>query len=148
MNPVKRLTVLFLLVCIAGFLAACSKPPVDPVDQVRVLIPKLVDALNKRDLAALKKLGTDKFEPNRFVTDVFAHGVQGEVTLSMTRFRQVPGENKLGLSAIFGADQSGGIKDLTLFLVGEKVLKIDTYTLKDITPPHPGTVGGATTQGQ
>lgn len=145
---VQRLTVLFLLVCVAGFFTACSKPPVDPVDQVRALIPKLADALNKRDLAALKDLGTSKFEPNRFIADVFAHGVQGNVTLSMKRFRQVPGENRLGLTADFGPGQSGGSKELTLLLVGEKVLKIDVYSLKDITLPGATSGGGATSQGR
>jgi hypothetical protein len=130
-------------------LTGCSKPPVDPVEQAKALIPKVADGLNRRDIGALKDLGTANFEPNRFITDVFAHGVRGDVTLSLTRFRQVPGENRLVLGATFGPNGSGGAKDLTLILAGEKELKIDTYTLADVSIPPAGSGPGATgTQGR
>jgi len=146
MHPLLVLSVVALGTMI---LIGCSKPPVDPVEQANALIPKVADGLNRRDIGALKDLGTDRFEPNRFITDVFAHGVQGSVTLAMKRFRQVPGENKLVLSATFGTGESGGVKDLTLLLVGEKVLKIDLYSLTDINIPSARSGGGAAgTQGR
>ena len=148
-NLAYRFIILSALVLVTAVLTGCSKPPVDPVEQARAMIPKVADGLNRRDIGALKDLGTAGFEPNRFITDVFAHGVRGDVTLSMKRFRQVPGENKLFLSATFGPDQSGGIKELTLILTGEKVLKIDTYVLADIAIPPAQPGGGAPgTQGR
>jgi len=136
-----------LTVVVLGFLilAGCSKPPVDPVEQANALIPKIADGLNRRDIGALKDLGTDRFEPNRFLADVFSHGVKGDVTLSLYRFRQVPGETKLVLTATFGVGEIGGRKELTLTLAGDKVLKVDLYSLTDVrippAEPNTGTAG-------
>lgn len=137
----RRFDLLSVLVVVVAGLIACAKPPVDPVEQTRILVPKVADGLNRRDIGALKDLGTSNFEPNGFIADVFGHGVRGDVTLTLRRFRQVPGENKLMLSASFGPNQSGGLKELTLMLTGEKVLKIDTYTLVDIEIPPAGAGG-------
>jgi hypothetical protein len=148
-NLTRRFVFLPALIFVIAGLTACSKPPVDPVEQTRILIPKVADGLNRRDIGALKDLGTKTFEPNGFIADVFAHGVSGDVTLTLKRFRQVPGENRLMLSASFGPNQSGGLKELTLMLTGEKILKIDTYTLVDINIPPAGPGGGAPgTQGR
>jgi hypothetical protein len=136
-------TLVLVLVALSG----CSKPPADPVEQCRDMIPKLIEAINKHDLGTLKSLGTEKFEPNRFMADLYAHGVNGSVLLSLLRFRQVPGENALTLNASFGKDGSGGLKTLILYLVGDKVLKIDTYTLEDVKLPAAGG-GGATPPAQ
>lgn len=142
---VRRLTVLSTIVLLGAVLAGCPKPPLDPVEQCRILLPKITEGINKHDLAALKELGTDAFDPNVFVRDVFAHGYSGEVTLAFQRYRSVPGESRLVINVEFGQGQSGGVKELTLYLAGDKKLKIDTYSLSDIKlpsgKPGPGAVG-------
>ena len=126
--------VLLAACCIA--LAGCSKKEEDPVEYVKAMIPKIQQGLNDRDIAGLKSLGTSKFEANRFITDVFAHGVHGDVTLELVRVRSVPGDVRLILRALFDGGQ-GGVKELSLFYAGERDWKIDTYSLRDKSLPEP-----------
>ncbi|MBI5867315.1 MAG: hypothetical protein HZB43_03355 [candidate division Zixibacteria bacterium] len=140
----RRYLILSVLIVLGAQLAGCSRP-VDPVEQCRVLIPKLTDAINKHDLYALKDLGSDKFEPNNFVKDLFAHGYSGAVTIAFQRFRAVTGENRMTVNVGFGPNQSGGLKELTIYFTGEKKLKIDTYSFSDVRLPSgeagPGAAG-------
>jgi hypothetical protein len=116
-------------------LSGCSKKEVDPVEYAKAMIPQIQDGLNKRDIAALQELGTSNFEANGFITDVFTHGVGGDVVLSMIRVRHVPGNLFMILRATFG-DGSGGVKELTIYFAGEKKWKIDTYSLRDKAIPE------------
>ncbi|MEW5873660.1 MAG: hypothetical protein AB1752_00585 [Candidatus Zixiibacteriota bacterium] len=121
-------------------LTGCSKEPVDPIEYVKSLIPKIQDGLNRRDIAGLKKLGTSQFEPNRFITDVFTHGVEGDVALSLVRIRHVTGEVALNLNAAFGPNGRGGLKELKIQFVGSEEdgdWKITTYILLDRSLPAP-----------
>ena len=122
----------------SSILSGCSKKEVDPVEYVKAMIPKIQDGLNRRDIAGLQALGTSKFEANSFITDVFTHGVEGDVTLAMTRVRHVPGNLFMILSASFGNGGSGGAKELTIYFAGEKKWKIDSYSLRDKSIPEPG----------
>lgn len=120
--------------CIA--LTGCSKKEEDPVEYVKAMIPKIQQGLNDRDIAELKSLGTAKFEANRFITDVFTHGVHGDVSLELVRVRSVPGDVRMILRTLFDGGK-GGVKELTLFYAGDKDWKIDTYSLRDKSIPEP-----------
>jgi len=136
----KAVSLLLLIAAYCIAVAGCGKKEeVDPVEYVKAMIPDVQKGLNDRDIAALKELGTSKFEANRFITDVFSRGVHGDVSLALTRVRYVPGDLHMILRATFGGG-TGGIKELTLYFAGENKWKIDTYSLKDksIPPPEPG----------
>jgi hypothetical protein len=121
-------------------LVGCGKKEEqDPLEYVKEMIPEIEDGLNARDIAGLKELGTVDFEANRFITDVFSRGVWGDVSLSLARFRHVPGQVRLELHAKFGPDGSGGQKKLTIYMSDKtETLKMDTYSLRDEMIPPPG----------
>lgn len=132
------LSVMLLAVCCIA-LSGCSQKEVDPVEYVKAMIPQIQQGLNDRDIAGLKGLGTSKFEANRFITDVFTHGVRGDVKLELVRVRSVTDDVRMILRAVFD-NGNGGVKELTLFFAGKGKLKIDTYSLRDksVPPPEPG----------
>jgi hypothetical protein len=137
-QPIRWSVYAAALLLTAAAIAGCSKKPVDPIEYVKALIPKIQDGLNRRDIAGLQALGRSKFEANRFITDVFTHGVEGDVSLSLARIRHVTGEVSLSMNAAFGPDGSGGLKELKIqFGGGDDEWKITTYTLRDLSLPVP-----------
>ena len=132
-----RVLLVLSLAVMAAAMAGCSKKEYDPVEAVKSQIPEIVQALNTRDLQALKDLGTDRFEPESFVDDVYRHGVRGDVAPTFQRLRSLPGEAKLVVTASFGPNGSGGVKELTINFVGKDELKMDTYSLVDKVLPPP-----------
>ena len=132
-HTMTALVFVLVLACLAG----CSKKEFDPVASVKAQIPEIAKAINSRDLDALKDMGTDRFDPERFMDDMYRHGVRGDVSLALKRVRYVPHEAKMVVKASFGPDGSGGVKELTINFVGENEMKMDTYLLKDETLPPP-----------
>ncbi|GAB4325826.1 MAG: hypothetical protein Kow0074_19890 [Candidatus Zixiibacteriota bacterium] len=113
-----------------------KKEDVDPVVELKNRIPAIEKAINTRDLEALADMGTDFFDPEPFLNDLYSHGVRGDVTLRFQRVRMFPDEAELTLIAHFGRNSSGGIKELMFGLKGEDY-KINTYTLRDRSIPPP-----------
>lgn len=128
------LTTLVLLFGATLFQGCGEEEEIDPVVGIKAKIPVIERALNTRDLETLEEMGTDRFEPDRFVEDVFSHGVQGDVLLRFQRVRVFPGESELTLIAHFGERSQGGIKELTIGLAGED-FKLDSYSLRDRSLP-------------
>ncbi|MBD3298639.1 MAG: hypothetical protein GF341_08300 [candidate division Zixibacteria bacterium] len=128
------LATLILLFGAVLFAGCGEEEDVDPVVKIKGKIPVIERSLNRNDLETLAEMGTDRFEPERFVQDVFSRGVSGDVLLKFQRVRVFPGESELTLLAHFGDRSQGGIKELTIGLAGEDY-KLDTYTLRDRSIP-------------
>lgn len=111
-----------------GAVSGCAKKEVDPVAELKALIPVIEQRLNKRDLARLKGMGTDNFESNAFVIDVFGEHVRDSVRLSLDRIQQDGTDATLLLNMASMKRPAAG-RTLRLHLQGNGKWKIDSYEI-------------------
>ncbi len=116
---------------IIGALMGCAKKDVDPIAELRSLIPVIEQRLNKRDLAGLKGMGTVAFESNAFVIDVFGEHVRDTVRLTLDRIQQDGADATLILN-MASQQRAGEPRLLHIHLRGGGKWKIDSY---EITAP-------------
>jgi hypothetical protein len=116
--------------------AGCDRKRTDPVDALKALVPQIEAALNRRDIAALQRLGTPHFASNRLIIDVFGANPADTVDLRVKHLVQMPGEAQLVLSTVSGTEQvKGAGRLLTLQMVGNGEWHIDGYTVSPDLPP-------------
>jgi hypothetical protein len=126
LSPRSRLLAVVLILASALSISGCArKKTPNPVDAIKAIVPRLQEALNRRDIAALQRLGTSDFPSNRFLIDVFEGAVSDTIALSIAHLRQVPGEAQLVLTV---TSLAGG-RELTLTLTGDGTWRIHSYQI-------------------
>lgn len=113
---------------IIGALIGCAKKDVDPIADLRSLIPIIEERLNKRDLAGLKGMGTVAFESNAFVIEIFGEHVRDTVRLTLDRIQQDGTDAKLILD-MASQQRAGEPRQLHVNLSGNGKWKIDSYKI-------------------
>ena len=120
-----------------GVLAGgCARKRVDPVDALKAMVPRMEAALNRRDIAALQKLGTSQFASNRLIIDVFGANRTDTVDLQIKHLTQLPGKAQLTLGIVARGEEDLAVGMLTLQMVGDGNWRIDSYDLS-LPPPAP-----------
>ncbi len=114
-----------VVVAVAG---GCAEKEIDPIDQIKSLIPVIEQRLNKRDLAGLKGMGTVQFESNAFVIDVFGEQVRDTVTLSLSRV-QIDGADATLMLHLTSLQSPSERRQLNIHLQGDGKWKIDRYEI-------------------
>lgn len=114
----------------------CGKE-VDPVEQIRALVPEIAAALNQRDIGGLRRLGTSNLEANRLIIDVFAEGGDGTVTLGFKRVRMLEGRAELTVELRNQTDGTAS-RELVFELEGNGRWRIDSYTFLEALPDTSG----------
>ncbi|HWO55952.1 MAG TPA: hypothetical protein VNN55_00115 [bacterium] len=114
----------------------CRAKTVDPLDRIKALIPEVETRLNRRDLAGLKRMGTERFESNAFVIDIFADRARDSVALALSRIHQDGADATLFLQMT--SRQTGARQELRLHLRGNGRWKIDGY---EVVAPGADTIG-------
>lgn len=112
---------------------SCDRRPKDPIVEIKALIPKLQERLNRRDLGGLKGMGTDRFEPNALLIAVFGSRVRDSVELGLKRINQTGKDATLFLSVKFYGDTLTPARELQLPLVAGRLWWIDGF---QFTPPE------------
>jgi len=127
----------FIVAVIIGALIGCAKKDVDPIADLRSLIPVIEQRLNKRDLAGLKGMGTVAFESNAFVIDVFGEHVRDTVHLTLDRIQQ-DGTDATLILKMDSQQRVGEPRLLHVNLRGDGKWKIESY---EITTPAADSIG-------
>jgi len=109
-----------------GAITGCATREKDPLDEIKALIPKVEERLNRRDLGGLKGMGTTQFESNAFVIDVFGQHVHDSVSLALSRIQQTGSDATLILNMV-SQERAGETRELHLRLKGDGRWKIDSY---------------------
>lgn len=122
------------LAVLACGIGGCAPKDKDPLDELKMLIPKVEEGLNSRDLAALQKIGTEKFASNSLVIDVFGDRVRDSVRLTLSRIQQTGTDATLILNVI-PYDPAGEKRELRLRLQGGEKWRIDSYEVIDTLNP-------------
>ena len=115
---------------LCGMLIACDSKPREPVDEMKSLIPFIEQRLNRRDLGGLKAMGTENFESNSLVIDVFGEHVRDSVCLSLSRIQQDGTDAALILN-MSSTERPGEKRELHLDLKGDGKWKIDAFEITD-----------------
>jgi hypothetical protein len=123
---------ILLLVVSTAVLVGCAKKEIDPLDELKMLIPRVENGLNGRDLAALQKLGTDRFESNTLVIDVFGKRVNDSVDLTLSRIQQT-GSDAIMYLDLISHDPGQRKRTLQLNIVGGERWRIDSFVVIDST---------------
>lgn len=116
-------------------LISCDTGPKDPIDEIKALIPKVQERLNRRDLGGLKGMGTERFEPNAFVIAVFGDRARDSVDLALKRINQVGKDATLILSVRFRGDNATPARELQLPLVAGRRWWIDGFEFAPLVTP-------------
>lgn len=140
MRPSHAVNTTLSLIVLTVAVLGCRAKTVDPLDRVKALIPEVETRLNRRDLAGLKGMGTERFESNAFVIDIFADRVRDSVTLALSRIQQDGADATLILD--MASRQTGARQELRLHLRGNGRWKIDSY---ELAAPDTDTAGVAPT---
>ena len=116
-------------------LISCDTKPKDPIDEIKALIPKLQQRLNRRDVGGLKGMGTDRFESNSLVIAVFGDRARDSVDLTLKRINQVGKDATLILSVRFRGDVTTPVRELRLPLVAGRKWWIDGFEFAPLVTP-------------
>jgi hypothetical protein len=129
-----RLAIASLL--LVGLFSGCSREKVDPVVQIRALVPEIATALNSRDIAGLRRLGTSNLEANRLIVEVFPDGGADSITF---RFKKVvmEGDDAALFVQMGSSDElADPAPELVFDLVGNGHWRIDAFRLiEPLAPP-------------
>ena len=106
---------------------SCDTKPKDPIVEIKALIPKLQERLNRRDLGGLKGMGTERFEPNALLIAVFGTRVRDSVELGLKSINQTGKDATLFLSVKFHGDTLTPARELQLPLVAGRLWWIDGF---------------------
>jgi hypothetical protein len=136
MRPSLVVNTTLSLVVLTVATLGCRAKTVDPLDRIKALIPEVESRLNRRDLAGLRRMGTERFESNAFVIDIFSDRVRDSVVLSLSRIQQDGADATLFLDMT--SRQTGARRELHLHLRGNGRWKIDAY---ELAAPGADTVG-------
>jgi hypothetical protein len=119
----------------AGLIAGCGEE-VDPVVQIRALVPEIAATLNDRDIAGLRRLGTGNFAANRLIIDVFPDGGTDTITLRFKRVRMLGDGAELFVRVNPAGETADSGRELVFDLVGNGRWRIDSFRLiAQPTPP-------------
>ena len=106
----------------------CATKEKDPLDDIKSLIPKIEAGLNRRDLAGLQKLGTERFQSNALVVDVFDGRINDSVHVSLSRIQQTGADATLIVN-LMSHETPGERRELHLHLQGGERWAITSYEI-------------------
>ena len=135
-----------LVVILATMLFSdCAPKPRDSVEVLKAMVSKIENALNRRDVGGLQKMGTSRIDSNRFVIDVFDGNPADSVNLKIRRILlPKPTEAEVIIDAVVGPGSARRLKNMTIHFVDNGNWKIDTYTCRNMptdsvpAPAEPG----------
>jgi len=126
-------TVLCVTIVCCG-MTDCSQRERDPVVEIRGMVPKIEEALNRRAIGDLRGLGTRRLEANRFIMECFGGREDFPVVLRFRNFKISGTVAQLELGASFESPEPSHERTLNLTLHDTGHWEIDSFEFSDDQP--------------